>query len=156
MSLLNMSRLPLPTNPERIALPCETGDKPGNHSQEPDMNVTQSNQTLGKLCSDRLFRASLVGKIFLGEYGYNCTHNYFCVVVEETPKTAILAPIRTRLVSGKFYEGTERPVVPTQILTERSNFRAKKIVDSDGTVGFQYRRNRYGLWDGEDKSFNSD
>lgn len=105
---------------------------------------------------------SLVGKILHAQWGYNATNNTFLLVLEETDKTIVAAEIRRELVSGDATAGAERPMLPVEEhLTEfrRGKRRIrmhKKTSSIDGSLYFTYDFYVFGIWDGQDKYFNSD
>lgn len=102
----------------------------------------------------------LIGKVVVGDTGYNNITNDFCVIVKDTPYVSLL--MRVPKVKIKFYDpphnflGDEIPLLDETLLKYKNKgniFRATKFVSSDGTITFFGQKIFYYLWDGKPRYF---
>lgn len=104
-------------------------------------------------------KPNLLGRVLHRTWGYNCTINDFCLVVDETPKTLVLVKLPKKNDSKDGQEGNEWPIVPDldkDPLPTAGRFRAAKAENPTDQSVCTFESNTYRYWDGEPKWFNGD
>jgi hypothetical protein len=98
----------------------------------------------------------LIGKVVVAQTGYNTITNQFAIVLKDTPHVSLLMDISgkpVRYIDPPYnHKGYEIPRMDASVLqfkTKDHVFRARKEIDTDGTVNFWGQQKFYTLWDGE-------
>jgi len=102
---------------------------------------------------------TMIGKVLHRHWGYNCSLNDFCLVVDETPRFLVLVKLKKENDSKDGQEGNEWPIVPDldkEPLPTSGRFRATRKDESPRRPCCSYEGNGYYLWDGKPKPFNGD
>jgi hypothetical protein len=102
----------------------------------------------------------LEGKIVVASVGVSMILNEFCIIVKDTPHSALLMKISAQAVkhydAPHNFRGEEIPLLNEDIVqfkNKKNVFRASKSLSDRGDIHFWGNKNLYSLWDGKPKYF---